>query len=97
MTPAGRLRSSLAKVAPLPMSNKGANGGKVGAKLRELRERAGLTQADVARLTGIHRPNIARAERGQHDQALDTVVRIARAIGVPPSAVFAALDDVGHE
>lgn len=60
----------------------------VGARLRELRLAAGLTQAEVARRTGIHRPNVARVETGRHTPSLDTLRRIAEAIGVAPGDVL---------
>lgn len=66
------------------------DGTKLGARIRELRLAAGLTQAELARRTGIHRPNIARVEAGRHTPSLETLARLAAAIGVPTSSV---LDD----
>ncbi len=66
------------------------DGAKVGSRLRELRKAAGLTQAELARRTGIHRPNIARVEAGRHTPSLDTLARIAAAIGVPATRVLSA-------
>ena len=56
---------------------------------RELRAAAGLTQAELARRTGIHRPNIARVEAGRHTPSLETLARLASAIGVPTTTVLA--------
>lgn len=72
----------------------GTNGGvvdgaRLGAKLRALRLAAGLTQAELARRTGIHRPNIARVEAGRHTPSLETLARLAHAIGVPTTHVLA--------
>ena len=64
------------------------DGARLGARLRALRLEAGLTQAEVARRTGIHRPNIARVEAGRHTPSLETVARLAHAIGVPTSLVL---------
>jgi len=64
------------------------NGEKLGARLRELRLAAGLTQAELARRTGIHRPNIARVEAGRHTPSLETLARIANAIGVSTTHVL---------
>jgi DNA-binding XRE family transcriptional regulator len=64
------------------------NGEKLGARLRELRLAAGLTQAELARRTGIHRPNIARVEAGRHTPSLETLARIANAIGVSTTQVL---------
>lgn len=64
------------------------DGVKLGARLRELRLSAGLTQAELARRTGIHRPNIARVEAGRHTPSLETLSRLATAIGVPTTSVL---------
>jgi DNA-binding XRE family transcriptional regulator len=61
---------------------------KLGARLKSLRQAAGLTQAELARRTGIHRPNIARVEAGRHAPSLETLTRLAAAIGVTPTAIF---------
>lgn len=65
------------------------DGARLGARLRELRLEAGLTQAELARRTGIHRPNIARVEAGRHTPSLETLSRLAGAIGVSPTRVLA--------
>lgn len=64
------------------------DGVKLGARLRALRLSAGLTQAELARRTGIHRPNIARVEAGRHTPSLETLARLAHAIGVPTTRVL---------
>lgn len=63
-------------------------GARLGARLRQLRLAAGLTQAELARRTGIHRPNIARVEAGRHTPSLETLARLASAIGVPTTRVL---------
>lgn len=60
----------------------------LGARLKKLRLSSGLTQAELARRTGIHRPNIARVEAGRHTPSLDTISRIATAIGVPATEIL---------
>jgi len=64
------------------------DGSRLGARLRELRLEAGLTQAELARRTGIHRPNIARVEAGRHTPSLETLSRLAGAIGVSTTRVL---------
>jgi len=64
------------------------DGARLGARLRELRLAAGLTQAELARRTGIHRPNIARVEAGRHTPSLETLARLATAIGVSTTVVL---------
>lgn len=64
------------------------DGPTLGARIRTLRLGAGLTQAELARRTGIHRPNIARVEAGRHTPSLETIARLAAAIGVPATRVL---------
>jgi DNA-binding XRE family transcriptional regulator len=64
------------------------DGATLGRRLRTLRLAAGLTQAELARRTGIHRPNIARVEAGRHTPSLETLARLAQAIGVPTTRVL---------
>lgn len=65
----------------------------VGARIKSIRVSLGLTQAEVSRRSGVHRPNIARLERGVHTVSLDTIVRVTWAMGVLPSMVFCIFDD----
>lgn len=71
-----------------PVNGITIDGARLGARLRELRREAGLTQAELARRTGIHRPNIARVEAGRHTPSLETLARLASAIGVPTTRVL---------
>ncbi|MEM6956111.1 MAG: helix-turn-helix transcriptional regulator [Myxococcota bacterium] len=81
--------SSLApQETPPPGGGTPIDGVRLGARLRELRLEAGLTQAELARRTGIHRPNIARVEAGRHTPSLETLSRLASAIGVPTTRVL---------
>jgi DNA-binding XRE family transcriptional regulator len=88
----GVAHASIRPSAPGANGNAGAipiDGVRLGARLRELRVAAGLTQAELARRTGIHRPNIARVEAGRHTPSLETLARLASAIGVPTTTVLA--------
>ena len=53
----------------------------IASRIRSTRKAHGLTQAEIARRTGMHRPNIARIERGRQTPSTDTVARLASAIG----------------
>lgn len=52
----------------------------IAQRVREARERRGLKQDDLAKMTGIARPNIARIEQGRHIPSLMTLKRIADAL-----------------
>lgn len=54
-------------------------------RLREERERRGLSQTDVQKLTGINRTNMYRIERGKHVPSLDTLCALADAYGMAVS------------
>lgn len=56
---------------------------RIGRRLRELRQEKRLTTYELARRSGIHRPNISRMESGKHIPTIDTLGRLASALGVP--------------
>jgi transcriptional regulator with XRE-family HTH domain len=64
----------------------------VGARLRELRRDAELTQEQIARAIGSHRPIIGRIERGKHVLSVDVLQRYARALDLDVATVLAPVD-----
>jgi ribosome-binding protein aMBF1 (putative translation factor) len=54
---------------------------KVGVLLRQARERAGITQADLAHRTKTRKSAISRLENHAEDVRLSTIERIAHALG----------------
>ena len=62
-----------------------------GATVRRLRLQAGLTQEQLGERCDMDLSAVSRLERGQRNPRLDTLVRISRALGVPPAAL---LEDV---
>jgi transcriptional regulator with XRE-family HTH domain len=57
----------------------------VGERIRAARINANLTQERVALAAEIDRPSVVRIEQGQQSPTLDTLIRLARVIGVPLS------------
>ncbi|MFJ8054974.1 helix-turn-helix domain-containing protein [Streptomyces sp. NPDC096142] len=55
----------------------------VGERIRHVREANNLSQADVCGRAGIDLASYSRIERGHSSPLLDTLIRIADAIGVP--------------
>jgi transcriptional regulator with XRE-family HTH domain len=55
----------------------------VGDRIRAARLRANLTQQQVGERTGIDRATYNRIEQGHASPLLDSLIRIADAIGVP--------------
>jgi DNA-binding XRE family transcriptional regulator len=62
-----------------------------GRQVRRLRQQAGLTQATLAERAGLARPNLARVEAGRYRPSLETLERIARALGQPVSILVSPL------
>ena len=52
-------------------------------RLKEARQAKRLTQAELSKATGIAQPDISLIERGQANITLDTMERLASAVGVP--------------
>lgn len=53
------------------------------------RSRAGYTQQELARLSGLSAAHLSRAERGQRPLSPSAKVRLARAVGVSVSELRA--------
>jgi len=72
-----------------------------GKVLRSARINAGLTQEKLGFEAGIQRKYVSELELGQKSPSLETVLRICRAVGVPPGAfvtlVVSALEESGPE
>ena len=59
-----------------------------GARLRRVREQAGLSQEALAERAGVDRKLIYRTELGQTSPRLDAVVQLADALAVPPASLL---------
>jgi transcriptional regulator with XRE-family HTH domain len=57
----------------------------VGEQIRRVRERHNLTQLDVCGRSGLDVATYSRIEQGHSSPLLDTLIRIADAIGCPLS------------
>lgn len=56
----------------------------LGRRLKQARERTGLTQAQVARLLGMPREMVSYYETGARKVEVETLVRLADVYGVDP-------------
>ena len=54
----------------------------IGIKVKAIRQHRQLTQAELARRSGIARANIARIEAGAHSPTVSTLKRVAHALGI---------------
>jgi transcriptional regulator with XRE-family HTH domain len=64
----------------------------LGATIRELRQRHGLTIAQVADQAGISRGMLSKIENAQTSTGLDVLHRIAQSLGVSLSTLFRNFD-----
>lgn len=62
-------------------------------RLRELRERAGMSQGECALALGVTRQTVISIEKGHFDPRLSLAFRISRAFGVPVDEVFSPDED----
>jgi transcriptional regulator with XRE-family HTH domain len=60
-----------------------------GLYLRGERERQGFSQGRLARAAFIHRMHVSYIECGQREPRLETVVYLARALGMEPAELVA--------
>jgi DNA-binding XRE family transcriptional regulator len=59
-----------------------------GLRLRQVRTECGISQDVLARRTDLHTTAIGRFERGAREPRLTTILRLARGLEVPPSALM---------
>lgn len=59
-----------------------------GARVRQLRMNAELSQERLAEMCDLHRTYIGAVERGERNISLLNIVAIARALGVSPSTLL---------
>jgi len=55
--------------------------------LKRLRQQAGLSQEALASAADFHPTEVSRLERSVRDPRLSTIVRLARALGVPAATL----------
>lgn len=64
----------------------------VGQVIQRLREEKKQSQELVSGFAGIGRTHLSAIERGERKPTLETLFRIADALGVRPSAIIAAIE-----
>jgi transcriptional regulator with XRE-family HTH domain len=63
-----------------------------GSNLARLRERAGITQEEMSFRASLHRTEIGLLERGGRIPRIDTLAKLAGALGVPTSSLLDGID-----
>jgi transcriptional regulator with XRE-family HTH domain len=59
-----------------------------GRRVRELRESAGIRQADLADRAGLSGPYLSGVENGHRNPTLDVIAALAYALRVPMASLF---------
>lgn len=60
----------------------------LGARVKNLRLQAGLSQREVAEAAGLNRHTLLRLELGKSDIGASRLPALAKALGVAPAAFF---------
>jgi CheY-like chemotaxis protein/DNA-binding XRE family transcriptional regulator len=68
-----------------------------GAAVRLRRDHLGISQEELAGRAGLHRTYISDVERGARNVSLESIYRLATALEVPLSALFAQLEELSNE
>lgn len=90
-----RRRSHIAPVAFLRVRKKDAPvdfASDFGRNLARCRKRAGLSQEEVAVRASLHRTAVGQIERGERVARVDTLVKLAGSLGLPPGELLVGLD-----
>jgi len=61
---------------------------KFGEKIKELRTKNEMSQADLAKKIGVHSTYISQIERGIQNVSLKGVERLAKVFGVPTDSLL---------
>lgn len=67
------------------------------SNLRRLRESMGISQEKLASRAGLHRTYIGAVERAERNITLDTLQRVANALGVDPVSLLVLPEGEGKE
>lgn len=62
--------------------------GQLGARVRQLRERAGLTQGDLANASGLSKVYLGTVERAEKGASVEVLEKLAHGLGVTPAELL---------
>jgi len=63
-----------------------------GENLRRARRRAGISQEELGMRSSLHRTEIGLLERGERVPRIDTLIKVAAALTIPPGDLLAGID-----
>ncbi|ENO3977915.1 helix-turn-helix transcriptional regulator [Aeromonas veronii] len=64
----------------------------IGNEVKRRRIASGLSQEDLASLSGLHRTYIGSVERGERNISLQNIISISIALKCKPSQLFVGID-----
>lgn len=70
---------------------------RVGERIRRLRKNKGLTQEQLAELSGLHTNYVGQVERGEKNLTVETLEKIVRGLGVTLEELFRYLDPMEQQ
>jgi transcriptional regulator with XRE-family HTH domain len=65
---------------------------KFAANVGRIRERRGLTQEQLGWAAGLHQTAVTRIESGERKPTLETVLKLAAGLEVPPAELFDGIE-----
>ncbi len=65
----------------------------VGNRVKEIRKKLGLTQAQLAEIVGVSRVSIVAIETGRYIPTIETALRISQALNTPIDQLFWLKED----
>lgn len=67
----------------------------IGRRVAEIRKKVGMKQMELARRSDLSQGQVSRIERGHQGMRSETLLRIARALGVPPHELLMKREEPG--
>jgi transcriptional regulator with XRE-family HTH domain len=65
---------------------------KFAANVGRIRKRRGLTQEQLGWAAGLHQTAVARIESGERKPTLETILKLAAGLEVPPAELFDGIE-----
>jgi transcriptional regulator with XRE-family HTH domain len=66
----------------------------IGERIKRIRTSRGLSQKEVVLNAGIDKAQFSRIENGKTDTTINTVEKIAKALGISTAELFSSSDDI---
>ncbi|NPV54795.1 MAG: helix-turn-helix transcriptional regulator [Firmicutes bacterium] len=60
----------------------------IGEQIQRIRKAKGISQADLARASGLAQSFISSVESGQKSPTVRSLIKLAEALGVPPEKIL---------